>query len=346
MNSSISAEKQFYFQWHFLNSCNLRCKHCYQNGYCADDLDLETLKKIADEIFRVLDQWGMYGRISLTGGEPFFSENLHPLFEYLDKSERIISIDVLTNGTCVTNEDIERLKQYNKLHQIQISPDGGTAECHDLIRGIGSFDKAINTIRRLKKNGIEVALMYTLMEQNKHDYERFIDTAIREKVDAFTVERVTPCGNGVNQKLLSADEVRDIYKNITLIANGMLDKPVIRRARPLWINTLCDSSRSDCIVGGFCPVGLTSLAILHDGTVLPCRRLEIPIGNVLSDGLYKIWYTSDVLWNIRDKNNLKGKCHGCKNLAYCGGCRAIAYAVTGDYMEEDPQCWMEQESLS
>ena len=38
-------------------------------------------------------------------------------------------------------------------------------------------------------------------------------------------------------------------------------------------------------------------------------------------------------------NNLKGKCHGCENLPFCGGCRAIAYATTGDYMEEDPQCW-------
>lgn len=346
MNSNISAEKQFYFQWHFLNSCNLRCKHCYQSGYSAADLDLEKLFKIADEIFAVLKQWGMHGRISLTGGEPFCSKHLHALFDYLDKNERIVSIDILTNGTCVTDDDIQRLKKYKKLHQIQISLDGGTAEIHDAVRGNGSYDKAIDTIRRLKSNGIEVALMYTLMQQNKYDYKNFIYTAEREKVDALTVERVTPCGSGSDQELLSADEIYEIYKNITLMANGMSEKPVIRRARPLWINTLCDNTRSDCMIGGFCPVGLTSLAILHDGTVLPCRRLEIPLGNILTDGLYKIWYTSDVLWDIRNKSKLKGKCHDCVKLACCGGCRAIAYAVTEDYMEEDPQCWMEKASLS
>ncbi|MDI6793431.1 MAG: SPASM domain-containing protein [bacterium] len=63
------------------------------------------------------------------------------------------------------------------------------------------------------------------------------------------------------------------------------------------------------------------------------------MGNILKDGLFKIWYTSDVLWRIRDKNNLKGKCKGCKYIYSCGGCRAVAYAMTGDYMEEDTQCW-------
>lgn len=342
MSDKISAEKQFYFQWHFLNSCNLRCVHCYQDGYSAEDLGLETLRKIADRITEALIQWGMYGRISLTGGEPFFSKNIHPLLEYLDDNERIVSIDILTNGTCISDDDIVRLKKYRKLHQVQISLDGGTAKTHDLIRGAGSFDKAIGTIRRLKKNGIEVALMYTLMPQNKTDCDSFIDTAIAEDVDAVTVERVTPCGHSKGGEILSADEVRDIYTRITLRANSVKDKPVFRRARPLWINTLCDNTCSDRAIGGFCPVGFTSLAILHDGTVLPCRRLEIPIGNILTDGLYKIWYISDVLWDIRDKNKLKGKCHGCKNLAYCGGCRAVAYAVTGDYMEEDPQCWMKE----
>ena len=57
------------------------------------------------------------------------------------------------------------------------------------------------------------------------------------------------------------------------------------------------------------------------------------------DSLGKIWFTSDLLWQIRDKHNLKGKCNSCEFIPRCGGCRAIAYAYTGDYLEEDPQCW-------
>ncbi|MCL4418034.1 MAG: radical SAM/SPASM domain-containing protein, partial [Actinobacteria bacterium] len=57
------------------------------------------------------------------------------------------------------------------------------------------------------------------------------------------------------------------------------------------------------------------------------------------DSIFKIWYTSDLLWKIRNKNNLKGKCNKCELIPRCSGCRAIAYAMTGDYLSEDPQCW-------
>lgn len=338
----MDTSNQFYFQWHFLSKCNLRCKHCYQEEYAHGEMDFDQLIQVAEQIILALKKWNMYGRISLTGGEPFVSNSLFPLLEYLDKNERIYSIDILTNGTLITEEDILRLKKIKKLHQIQISLDGGIAAVHDSVRGNGAFDGAINAIRMLKKADIEVSLMFTLMKQNQNNYMEFIDVAEAEKVNAITLERVTPCGNSNFEDVLTAEEVKKIYTDITLRANEMNQLPVIRRARPLWVNTLCDNTRTDANIGGFCPVGLTALAILWDGTVLPCRRLEIPLGNILEDGLFKIWYDSEVLWNIRNKNNLKGKCNECRNLAYCGGCRAVAYAITGDYMEEDPQCWMKE----
>ena len=33
------------------------------------------------------------------------------------------------------------------------------------------------------------------------------------------------------------------------------------------------------------------------------------------------------------------KCKDCEYIPRCGGCRAMAYSVTGDYLAEDPQCW-------
>ena len=88
-----------------------------------------------------------------------------------------------------------------------------------------------------------------------------------------------------------------------------------------------------------CSIGIDSITIMPDGTVFPCRRLPMPIGNLHHESLFKIWYTSDLLWEIRNKNNLKGKCNNCELIPRCSGCRAIAYALTGDYLAEDPQCW-------
>ena len=331
---------EFYFQWHFMNRCNLRCAHCYQGGYCFEDLPLDKLLEIGNQIVLALRAWNMLGRISLTGGEPFLSPHLIPLIDFLEAEPHIKQFDILTNGTCITEEHIVALRQSKKLHQIQISLDGATAMVHDSVRGAGTFDKVLDTIKNLKRNGFAVSFMFTLMRQNKSHAVKMIDFADQCGVDAITVERVTPCGHSNISDILTAMEIKDIYENITERANVVRDSLTVRRARPLWINTTSLNINPNAKIGGFCPVGLTALAILWDGTVLPCRRLEIPIGNILTDGIFKIWYDSDVLWRIRDKSNLKGKCHDCRNIERCGGCRAIAYETTDDYMGEDVQCWI------
>ena len=83
------AKEEFYFQWHFMNSCNLRCVHCYQEGYSFKDLPIEQLMYIADQIVGALRKWNMLGRISLTGGEPFLSPHLLTLVEYLEGKDEI-----------------------------------------------------------------------------------------------------------------------------------------------------------------------------------------------------------------------------------------------------------------
>ena len=335
----IMSKGEFYFQWHFMNNCNLRCAHCYQEGYSSVELPLENLLLIAKQISTALKKWNMLGRISLTGGEPFLSKNLLPIIDYLEHDINIKQFDILTNGTCITPEQMGALKQSRKLHQIQISMDGPDALTHDSVRGAGTFQKVLHTIERLHENDIEISFMFTLMQKNKDHALAMIDFAEKYGIKALTIERVTPCGHSAIPDLLSREELRQIYEAITKRANSA-EMLTIRRLRPLWINTMSLNLKEDAKIGGFCPVGLTSLTILHDGTVLPCRRLNIPLGNILQDGLFKIWYENEILWKIRDKSNLKGKCHNCKNVERCGGCRAVAYEVTGDYMGEDPQCWI------
>lgn len=323
-----------------MNSCNLRCAHCYQRGYHYEDLSLENLMQIGNQITFALKKWNMLGRISLTGGEPFLSPHILTLVKFLEKSNEIKQFDILTNGTCITEKHITELVKSKKLHQIQISLDGPTEEMHDSVRGQGTFSKVLETIKKLQNNNIEVSIMFTLMRQNKDYALDIIDFAEKFNVNAVTIERVTPCGHSNLSDILTKEEIKTIYEKITLRANKINSDLIVRRLRPLWINTAHLDCTNNEKIGGFCPVGLTSLAILWDGTVLPCRRLEIPIGNILKDGIFKIWYDSDILWRIRDKNNLRGKCHGCTNVERCGGCRAIAYETTGDYMGEDIQCWI------
>jgi MoaA/NifB/PqqE/SkfB family radical SAM enzyme len=45
-----------------------------------------------------------------------------------------------------------------------------------------------------------------------------------------------------------------------------------------------------------------------------------------------------VFEQLRDTGNLKGKCGYCEFRNICMGCRARAFAATGDYLEEEPFC--------
>jgi radical SAM protein with 4Fe4S-binding SPASM domain len=333
-------KQEFYFQWHILERCNLRCKHCYQEGYKSQDLPLDKLLHIANEVTVTLAKWNMLGRVSLTGGEPFLSPHLFDLLTHLEKDENITELGILSNGTCITDEHIEKIKQYKKFREIQISLDGTTAETHNKTRGNGTFEKSVETIYKLRKSDIPVAVMFTLTKTNIGEAVKIIDLAEELEINAITVERVTPCGNSMAGEILTAYEIKETYTAITERANVIKTNLRVRRTRPLWIHTKKLNEDENASIGGFCPVGFTSISILHDGTVLPCRRLNIPIGNLLNEKFFKIWYGSEVLWRIRDKKNLQGKCNSCPNIANCGGCRAIAYETTGNYMGEDIQCWI------
>jgi radical SAM protein with 4Fe4S-binding SPASM domain len=37
-------------------------------------------------------------------------------------------------------------------------------------------------------------------------------------------------------------------------------------------------------------------------------------------------------------DDYRGKCHSCQYRQVCGGCRARAYALTGDVLAADPIC--------
>jgi len=345
------VDNDFYFQWHITDRCNLRCKHCYQTEYSdARELTIDELKKIADKVCLALTKWNARGKIAITGGEPLLRDDLPELLEYLQESPAVAQFEVLSNATLLTSETVQLLKTFSKFHSFQISLDGGTEETHDSIRGTGSFAKAITGIRLLRANNIPVRLMFTIHRGNAKDISRLIELAIEEDVDAITIERFVPTGSGsaLSHLVLSPTELRDIYQYVAGRADEEYEKGTklkILKFRSLWV--LLDPERSKAAIetpvhtdlGAMCSIGIDSLCILPDATVLPCRRLGIPIGNLLEDSVFKIWYTSDLLWQLRNKDNLKGKCNECELIPRCGGCRATAYAMTGDYLAEDPQCW-------
>lgn len=78
--------------------------------------------------------------------------------------------------------------------------------------------------------------------------------------------------------------------------------------------------------------------ISHTGDVYPSGFLPIDCGNVKETPLPEIYRNHPVLKSLRDPDLTKGKCGVCEFRYICGGSRARAYAVTGDYKASEPYC--------
>jgi len=333
----LTAGEEFYFQWHITERCNRACKHCYQNGIPGAELALPDLLTIIDRMEEAVRKWGKKGTLSMTGGEPYLRrDDLHALMDRIDKSDCLAYYDILTNGSLISKTETLTLAKHSRLRRVQVSLEGASERTNDEIRGPGAFESTISAIRLLKDAGIAVSVMTTISRFNKDEIPALIDLAGKEGVTTLALERLIPegTGAGLSDQVLSPQELKTVYEGIYHIA---INGPPVRVLlyRPLFALL----APGDPTVGALCSAGNNALTIMPDGTVYPCRRLPISIGNVLTDGFFKIWYGSEVLWRLRNPANLGGKCKECDLITQCRGCRAMAYFTTGDYMAEDPQCW-------
>jgi AdoMet-dependent heme synthase len=87
-----------------------------------------------------------------------------------------------------------------------------------------------------------------------------------------------------------------------------------------------------------CMGGSSFAFVSHRGDVQICGFLDVVAGNVLESSFAEIWRTAPLFLQLRDWSAYQGKCGACEFLKVCSGCRARAYAVTGDYMAPEPFC--------
>lgn len=347
----INSPFEFFVQLHLTEQCNLRCRHCYQQVRRPDDMSLSEISSVIDEISDMLKAWeethhiAFTSSFNVTGGEPFLRKDFFTILEEL--KFKGFDTFVLTNGTLIDRDKAGALATLG-VKGVQVSMEG-PEKIHDSIRGPGSFSSSIKGIRNLLEAGIPVTLNTTLSEMNAPCFMEVIDLASSLGVQRVGFSRLVPTGRGGDMinAMLSPKVLKDLYNTIfSSDARGLQivtgDPVASQLNQPAVHNT------GTPFPSGGCAAGISGLTILPDGTVTPCRRLPIPIGNVKKDSLREIWATSDVLQGLRDRSRYEGKCGSCNRWSGCRGCRAIAFAFSeangnASYLAEDPQCFLAQE---
>lgn len=321
---NITYNGFFTLQWHITHRCNLRCSHCYQDDYSAFS-SRKSLEAVLNQYSRLLEEYGFKGYLNITGGEPLAHPDLFWLLE--EAGNRGITTAVLTNGTLIGRREAAELKRLD-VDYVQVSLDG-LRETHDKIRGEGSFDLAIRGIRELKAQGIYVTVAFTAQRENYKELSRLADFCNNLGADKLWFDRVViPKDEDKNNLSLSSKE----YSALCRKASRLNRQGKISCARALQFIPCKEKNIYSCNAGSHL------LAILADGTVMPCRRLPIEVGNVTLSELLTIYRESPELIKLR-KSEIPEKCKPCKYAQSCrGGAKCIACAKSGRYNIPDPDC--------
>jgi len=327
----------FHIQWHITNLCNLRCLHCYQDDFSKEkDLNWTSLRRVADNVLMAIKKWDRKACIHLTGGEPLIKPELFLLLQYLDQHPIVEELAIITNGLFFNYDVMKRLSLFPKLKKIKISLDGGSAETNDSIRGKGNFQKVLQNLSWLRdENRFEIIFMLTVLRRNFRELPAFLKLSQDLGVHGFIIERFIPWGKGrerMDEVLGKKDWKEMIGQLLELFSIEEEDSILPYQAFQVSFN----DEKPD-LLGAPCVIGKDGLCLMPDGDVFPCRRFPISIGNLLKDSLKMVWEKSELLGQLKNRENLKGKCGKCE-VEDCRGCRSLALALTGDPFSEDPHC--------
>ena len=356
-----AARYDFFIQWHLTERCNLRCRHCYQAGRDdardGPDLSPEEIGGVMAEISDALGDWAKRYHMdfspsfNITGGEPLLRADLRDI---IAEAGRLgFDVFLLTNGTLISRQKARALSD-GGVRGVQVSIEG-PEEVHDSIRGIGSFSQAMWGVKNLLDAGLTVTLNATLSGLNAGKMPEMVSLALTMGVQRLGFSRLVPYGRGLGlvREMLTAGQVKAVYEGLLPLNESGQGLEIVTgdplasqmQVSPPGMAAGGCTSTGGVATGG-CAAGISGFTILADGTMTPCRRLPLPIGNVRADSIREVWATSPVLEALRDKSRYGGKCGACRRWASCRGCRAIAYAFSasrgkGDFLSEDPQCFID-----
>jgi len=334
--------------WETTAACNLACRHCRRLELDAtrDELTTTEAKAMIDGIAQV-------GKpiLVFSGGEPLMRPDLWELLAHAKAAG--LTLALATNGTQVDDAIAARIKAAG-VARVSISLDGADAATHDAFRGqAGSFAAALAGQARLRAHGVGTQVNCTVARHNRDQLPDLRERCIAIGAEALHLFVVVPVGCGVElteAHRLSADEVESV---LGWLADQAGDPRLFVKATcaPQFARIARQKGKLGALRGHAhgnkagmnattrgCLAGSSVCFVSAKGEVFPCGYLPVECGNLRRQPFADVWRDSLVFEQLRDPGLLGGKCGDCAFSSSCGGCRARAYAITGDLLAEEPDC--------
>ena len=291
--------------------------------------------------------------IILTGGEPMERSDIYGLIRYgRDLGLRMV---MATCGYAINDEAIAKLKEAG-LSALSISLDGASAGTHDTFRQTkGAFDSAVKAAKSAHRAGIRFQINTTITKSNLNEVPAIAKLAQELGAYCFNPFILVPTGRGqkIASEVLEPAEYEKLLQDLLQLKEksaievrvtcGPQFARVYRQFKPVSSQrpqTIVNRQSSIVNSVSGCIGGRGFGFISYKGDVQTCGFLDISAGNLVESGFdfAQIWQGSQFLKEIRNLSSYSGNCGICEYVGVCGGCRARAYAMAGDYLDTDPVC--------
>jgi len=324
------------------NRCSLSCRHCFNRSGegAVQELSLADLLSLFDQ---VRDMGGKHVRLS--GGEP----TLRPDFAAIvwEANRRGLGISINTHGQYLADTRQRLADLPIDLFVISLE---GLPDANDLVRGEGTFDRAVDAAVWLRDLGRSVTLGVHLRSSNLGDVAGLIALAAKLDVN-IKFSPLRPIGRArehLSDEMLSP---LDFYRAVQAITRLRTEYPGLRISTDFDILRPVESSAPPPPSRASCPAGRSWLNVNYDGYVYPCAFLVTPqrefaAGHVHQAPLLTLWRESPVFLPFRTLEK-DAQCQSC--FAYgqtcLGGCLAMSYFTTGRLDAHDPTCFIQHVSV-
>lgn len=335
--------------WEVTRACPLACRHCRataQHRAHPAELTHEEGKALIADLAA-----GFPGAVLiLTGGEPLTRpDTLELAAEASARGLQVaLSVDVgwlLTDERCAAIRDAGVRRVSFSIH----FPDAARSD--EFSSTPGFFDAAVAGLGRLRAAGVPFQMHTSVMRGNAEALPQLYELALDLGAAGWELFFLVPTGRGsglAGEELAPLDQERvlrwlyDLQRTAPFPVKQIC-APHFRRVeaqaarergerRPEKITTRLTTMSRGCLSGnGFCFVS-------HVGDVCGCGFLPLSVGNVRDHGFSALYREAPLFQAFRDPARLGGACGACEYRVLCGGCRARAYAATGDPLAEEPDC--------
>jgi AdoMet-dependent heme synthase len=334
--------------WEVTQRCNLKCVHCR----CSSEINSSEGDFTSEEGRNLLNEISEFSKpvVVLSGGEPLLRPDI---FELASHGASLgLRMCMATNGTLITEEVCRKMRETD-IKMVSLSLDGSTAGIHDDFRQCpGAFEGVLRAAEILRRNGQKFLINSSFSKRNQADIPNVFKLAKSLGATAWYMFMIVPTGRGeeIMGELVSKEdyeEILDWHYRQEKQEDEILMRPT---CAPHYYRIVPQKTKAEGVKferrslsfstgGGKGCIAAQSICLIDCfGNVKPCSYFPRIAGNIKQTPFREIWEKSEIFTNLRNFKSYKGKCGQCEYLNVCGGCRARADAVYGDYMAEEPFC--------